>query len=89
MKPHPLAEALAVAEAFPDLPLEAVIKEDVLRRGVWITEEALALPSNPAYAPKSYFIFSFDREPLDRDLRRVPAGSRGDRALGGPSASGA
>src|SRR5262249_43350231 len=61
----PLAEALAVAGEFPDLPLEAVIKEDVLRRGVWITDEAVA--SHPSYAPKSYFIFSFDHQPL-KDL---------------------
>jgi hypothetical protein len=59
---HPLAEALAVAGEFPDLPLEAVLKEDVLRRGVWITPEALA--QEAVYAPKSYFIFSFDHEPL-------------------------
>jgi hypothetical protein len=70
-KPHPLGEALGVAQAFSDLPGEAVIKEDVLRRGVWITDEALALDSS--YAPKSYFIFSFDREPLDQVARARPA----------------
>jgi hypothetical protein len=63
MKPHPLGAALAVAGKFPDIPLEAVIKEDVLRRGVWITDEALS--SDRTYAPKSYFIFSFDHQPLN------------------------
>lgn len=62
MKSHPLELALAVSAEFPDIPLEAVIKEDVLRRGVWITDEALA--TDPTYAPKSYFIFSFDHQPL-------------------------
>ena len=60
-KPHPLAEALGVAQAFPDLPGEAVIKEDVLRRGVWITDEALTLASPENYAPKSYFSFGRGR----------------------------
>jgi hypothetical protein len=61
-KPHPLAEALEVAGRFPDVPLEAVIKEDVLRRGVWFSDESLT--REPTYAPKSYFIFSFDHQPL-------------------------
>jgi hypothetical protein len=61
-KPHPFEEVLATAAAHPDLPIEALVKEDVLRRGVRIGPEALA--AGGRYAPKSYFIFSFDHQPL-------------------------
>ena len=52
----------AVREEFPDIPREAVFKEDMLRLGVWFTEAALRCAKE--YAKKSYFIFSFDRKPL-------------------------
>ncbi|MEZ6196521.1 MAG: radical SAM protein [Planctomycetota bacterium] len=55
---------LAVAEEFRDLPREAVYKEDMLRLGIWFTEEALGAAGE--YARKSYFIFSFDHLPLAR-----------------------
>lgn len=68
LTPHlsALREVDAVCAEFPDLPREAVIKEDILRRGVWLTNAALdsAVDSDGSYAPKSYFIFSFDHEPL-------------------------
>lgn len=51
----------AALEEFSDLPPEAVVKEDCLRRGVWFTPQALA--AGTGYARKSYFIFSFDRLP--------------------------
>ena len=50
-----------VTTEFPDLPMEAVVKEDCLRRGVWFTPEALEAGAD--FARKSYFIFSFDRLP--------------------------
>ncbi len=51
-----------VFDLFPDLPREAVLKEDLLRLGVAFSEAALAQASSGK--PKSYFIFSFDRIPL-------------------------
>jgi hypothetical protein len=45
------------------VPLEAVVKEDLLRRGVRFDKEALRAYAD--YAAKSYFIFTFNRAPLD------------------------
>lgn len=59
-----LANVQAVAAEFDDLPIEAVVKEDCLRRGVWFEPETLRL--GHAYARKSYFIFSFDHLPLEQ-----------------------
>jgi hypothetical protein len=44
------------------VPLEAVVKEDLLRRGVRFAPEALKAYAD--YAAKSYFIFTFNRAPL-------------------------
>jgi hypothetical protein len=55
-------EVLATAAAFPDIPLEAVFKEDLLRLGVQFTPAALQLAAR--FKPRSYFIFSFDLAPL-------------------------
>ncbi len=52
----------AVREEFPDIPREAVFKEDMLRLGIAFS--AGALREHASYARKSYFIFSFDRRPL-------------------------
>jgi hypothetical protein len=46
----------------PDLPPEALVKEDLLRLGMAFEEEALRRAAGKK--PKSYFIFSFDREPI-------------------------
>lgn len=54
---------LRVAEAHPDLPREAVFKEDLLRLGVHFTRAALR--HSARFKPKAYFIFSFDMVPLD------------------------
>jgi len=56
-------DVLRLAEEFPDLPLEAIFKEDLLRRGVGFTEAALQLSSR--FKPKAYFIFSFDLVPIE------------------------
>lgn len=48
----------ALIEAYPDLPFEAVFKEDLLRTGVSFSEDALRIASG--FKPKAYFIFSFD-----------------------------
>jgi hypothetical protein len=47
----------------PTLPREAVLKADLLRRGVHFDEGALVPAggeAGPSHQPKSYFIFSFD-----------------------------
>lgn len=71
---HPHEELQRVAAAFPDLPLEALCKEDLLRRGVAFT--ARALEQSARHKPKAYFIFSFDMVPLEamerEEHRRAP-----------------
>jgi hypothetical protein len=49
-------------ETFADLPAEAIVKSDVLRRG--INFETDVFDKSEAYKPKDYFIFSFDLIPL-------------------------
>ena len=48
---------------FPDLPVEALVKEDLLRLGISFSAEALKYCAD--YKRKSYFIFSFDMVPID------------------------
>ena len=57
------AQVLRLSEQFADLPLEALFKEDLLRRGVAFTDAALQHCAR--FKPKAYFIFSFDLVPLD------------------------
>jgi hypothetical protein len=60
---NPRLDALdELMERFPDLPREALLKEDLLRLGVAFSEDALRVSSG--FKPKSYFIFSFDRRPI-------------------------
>jgi hypothetical protein len=49
---------------FPDIPPEAVLKEDLLRAGIAFDESALTDNLDGDVKPKSYFIFSFDQKPL-------------------------
>jgi hypothetical protein len=49
---------------FPDVPPEAVFKEDLLRTGIAFADSALSDNLDGAVKPKSYFIFSFDQRPL-------------------------
>jgi hypothetical protein len=49
---------------FPDIPPEAVVKEDLLRAGIDFGDAALTDNLDGAVKPKSYFIFSFDQKPL-------------------------
>jgi hypothetical protein len=51
-----------LAEAYPDIPLEAVFKEDLLRRGVAWSPAALEVAAN--FKRKAYFICSFDLAPI-------------------------
>ena len=57
-----IAELERMFELFPDLPKEAVIKQDLLRQGIAFSQSALQIASG--YKPKDYFIFSFDLVPL-------------------------
>jgi hypothetical protein len=47
----------------PSLPPEAVVKADLLRRGLSFASEALIQPEAQEHQPKSYFIFSFNMVP--------------------------
>ena len=49
---------------FPNIPREAVLKEDLLRTGFAFDESALTDNLEGEVKPKSYFIFSFDQKPL-------------------------
>jgi hypothetical protein len=49
---------------YPEIPPEAVLKEDLLRTGIAFDEAALTENLDGAVKPKSYFIFSFDQKPL-------------------------
>jgi hypothetical protein len=50
--------------AFPHIPREAVLKEDLLRTGIDFDTSALTENLEGEVKPKSYFIFSFDQMPL-------------------------
>ncbi|GAB3960190.1 hypothetical protein GCM10027614_81400 [Micromonospora vulcania] len=60
----------------PQVPREAVIKEDLLRGGLAFDDAALTDNENGDIKPKSYFIFSFDHRTLPElgtaALRRPP-----------------
>src|SRR5512136_373761 len=47
---------------YPDIPIEAIFKEDILRRGVAWTSAALEAAAG--YKRKAYFICSFDMVPI-------------------------
>jgi hypothetical protein len=49
---------------YPGVPREAVLKEDLLRTGISFAGSALSENLDGAVKPKSYFIFSFDQQPL-------------------------
>ena len=57
-----LSEIEILAERNPDIPFEVIVKEDLLRRGMSWSPEALAVAAE--YKRKAYFIFSFDMVPI-------------------------
>jgi hypothetical protein len=61
---------------FPEVPAEAVLKEDLLRTGIAFDPSALSDNLDGEVKPKSYFIFSFDQKPLaelgEAAIRRPP-----------------
>src|SRR3954449_10012379 len=54
----------SLIERFPNVPPEAVLKEDLLRTGMAFDGSALSDNLEGEIKPKSYFIFSFDQKPL-------------------------
>ena len=57
-----LSEIEILAERNPDIPFEVIVKEDLLRRGMSWSREALSVAAE--YKRKTYFIFSFDMVPI-------------------------
>jgi hypothetical protein len=51
-----------LAARYPDIPVEAIVKEDLLRRGMAWEPEALHVAAS--FKRKAYFIFSFDMVPI-------------------------
>lgn len=47
---------------YRDIPMEAILKQDILRQGIHFTKESFDVKEG--YKPKDYFIFSFDHIPL-------------------------
>src|SRR5213083_2852386 len=58
----PLDTVETLALRYPDIPIEAIFKEDILRRGMAWSRDALEIAAS--YKPKAYFIFSFDLVPI-------------------------
>ena len=64
----------SLIEKYPDLPPEAIFKEDLLTKVISFSEDALKVASG--FKPKAYFIFSFDlvsiEEMKNRENLRAP-----------------
>ena len=71
---------------FPDLPPEVFFKEDLLRLGLSLGwEKEPAAPGGNSYQHKSYFIFSFDRTPIEKMAQQENLRAPEEIALiGGP-----
>ncbi len=73
----------SLGERFSDVPIEAILKEDLLRLGVGFSDDALRVASG--FKPKSYFIFSFDPRPISEMERGENVRAPEELALsGGP-----
>jgi hypothetical protein len=57
-----LSEIENLAGRYPDVPVEAIVKEDLLRQGMAWAPEALEIAAS--FKLKAYFIFSFDMVPI-------------------------
>ena len=73
----------SLIERFPNVPPEAVLKEDLLRTGMAFDASALSDNLEGEIKPKSYFIFSFDQKPLaelgEAALTAAAGGARAHR----------
>lgn len=73
----------SLATRYPDIPIEAIFKEDLLRRGMAWSREALDVAAR--YKPKAYFIFSFDMVPIAQmDQGENTKAPEEIRLVGGP-----
>jgi hypothetical protein len=80
-----IAEIEAMSERFPDIPIEAIVKEDLLRRGMSWAPEALEIAAR--FKRKAYFIFSFDMVPIaDMGQKEFSKAPEEIRLSGGPYA---
>ncbi len=72
-----------LVERFPDIPIEAIVKEDLLRSGMaWAPESLQAAAS---FKLKAYFIFSFDMVPIsEMDQKEHSKAPEEIRLTGGP-----
>ncbi len=57
-----LSEIERLAGRYPDIPIEAIVKEDLLRLGMAWSPAALEIAAD--FKLKAYFIFSFDMVPI-------------------------
>ncbi len=55
-------------ERYPDVPKEVIIKEDILRLGVHITDAALE--ESAKFTTKSYYLFSYDQIDVEEMKRQ-------------------
>jgi hypothetical protein len=79
----PLACVERLAELYPDIPIETIFKEDLLRRGMSWSPEALEIAAH--FKRKAYFIFSFDMVPISQmDQKENTKAPEEIRLSGGP-----
>jgi len=78
-----MEEVEDLAERYPDIPMEAIVKEDLLRRGMaW---SPVALEAAARFKRKAYFIFSFDMVPMEEMQQKEFAKAPEEiRMTGGP-----
>ena len=78
-----IEEIEELAGRYPDIPIEAVFKEDLLRRGMAWSAEALEIAAH--FKRKAYFIFSFDMIPISGMEQKEHAKAPEEvRLAGGP-----
>lgn len=78
-----LADIEELAARYPDIPIEAIFKEDLLRSGMAWTPAALEIAAH--YKKKAYFIFSFDMTPISEMGQKEHAKAPEEiRLIGGP-----
>jgi hypothetical protein len=72
-----------LAERYPDIPREVMVKEDLLRRGMAWAPEALGVAGE--FKLKAYFICSFDMVPIsEMDQKEHQKAPEEVRLIGGP-----
>jgi hypothetical protein len=57
-----ISEIEDLAGRYPDIPIESIVKEDLLRRGMAWSSKGLEVAAH--FKRKAYFIFSFDMVPM-------------------------